>query len=60
MNLPNRILLLFIIGCVPSILFGSIDIILEAEEATLSDSYTIESNENASNGTFVKLKTILP
>ena len=56
MNLPNRILLLFIIGCVPSMLFGSVDIILEAEEATLSDSYTIESNENASNGTFVKLK----
>ena len=41
-------------------LFGSIDIILEAEEATLSDSYTIESNENASNGTFVKLPIKMP
>ncbi len=56
MNLRNRILLLLIVGCTPSILFGSIDINIEAEEATLSDSYTIENSENASNGTFVKLK----
>ena len=56
MNLRNRILLLLIVGCTPSILFGSIDITIKAEEATISDSYTIENSENASNGTFVKLK----
>ena len=56
MNLHNKILLLLLLGCMPSILFGSIDVNLEAEEATLSETYTIENSENASNGTFVKLK----
>ena len=55
-NLLNKILLLLLVWLTPSVLFGSIVINLEAEEATLSDSYTIENNENASNGTFVKLK----
>ena len=39
----------------PSFLLGSTDITLEAENATLSGSHTIENNENASNDTFVKL-----
>ncbi len=55
MNLYKRISLIFLIGLTPSFLFGSIDIRIEAEKATLSGSYTTENNENASNGTFVKL-----
>lgn len=56
MILYKKFLLPLFFWLVPSLLFGSTDIIQEAENATLSGSYTIETNINASNGSFVKLE----